>query len=143
MNMLTAHGIHLQTYLYIHQVGNQTVFLHRTRPVILWEYEPSRMVIISDLDLPVVPELRLGFIIHVPNAPARQVYGTVAWKESSISFKAHQYGIRIESPQQEPERMTKHHNRPQRGGRAASTPYESPCDHDSFPGPGHHFDIKA
>ena len=121
MNMLTAHGIHLQTYMYIHQVGDQTVFLHRTRPVILWEYEPSRMVIISDLDLP----------------------GPVAWKESSISFKAHQYGIRIESPQQEPERMTKHHNRPQRGGRAASTPYESPCDHDSFPGTGHHFDIKA
>lgn len=143
MNMLTKYGIHLHTRMFIHQIENQTIFLHRSRPVILWEYELKRLVFISDLSLPLNAKLRLGFIIHDPHGPTREVYGTVMWKESSTSVKAYQYGVLIEPAAQELPSMTKHNNRNFPSGRGCDHNFECYYGSAQEKETGHYFDVTT
>lgn len=141
MNMLTSYGIHLQTYMFIDRIGSKSILMHRFRPVILWDYGVSRLVFISDLNLPLKPEVGLGFIIHIPNGPVRKVYGRVVWKESSTAAKAHQYGVLIDSADAEPVHMTKQINRKFGSGRATFPIFEYNGGLDHNMGRGEYFDV--
>ncbi|MGN7358727.1 hypothetical protein ACTHPF_12090 [Paenibacillus sp. SAF-054] len=123
MNMLTAYGVQLQMYISIHQIGATSVVLNRSRPVVLWEVESRMLIFISDLNFPLVPEIRLCFDIVCEGKLLCRTYGKLLWKEDSLT-DAIQYGVLLEPEEHGEVNMAKKITRSVMGGRVGIQKYD-------------------
>ncbi|MBE9913340.1 hypothetical protein G8C92_04690 [Paenibacillus donghaensis] len=140
MNMLTTGGIHLQMYISIHQIGETSVKLNRFRPAILWELESRLLVFISDLDFPLVPEIRLGFDMMCQGEPVCRTSGKIVWKEESLT-DAKQYGVLLDPDPNWEVNMAKQITRTVVGGRVRLQKYDPYTEFISDKGSGQFFDV--
>ncbi|MEC0369387.1 hypothetical protein [Paenibacillus chibensis] len=142
MNMLTTYGIHLQMYISIHQIGGTAVVLNRSRPVVLWDIESRMLVFISDLNFPLVPEIRLCFELISEGEPVCRVYGKLLWKEDSLT-DAKQYGVLLEPEEHGEVNMAKKITRSILGNRFGSHKYDHYMDFMNDKGSGQVFDVMT
>ncbi|MCJ8014402.1 hypothetical protein MUG84_22135 [Paenibacillus sp. KQZ6P-2] len=137
MNMLTAYGKPLQTYISIHQIGENAIFLNRSRPVVLWDLESQMLVFISDLNFPLLPEIRLCFDIECQGELLCRTYGKLLWKENSLT-EAIQYGVLLEPGEVNIAKKITH---TLMGGRIDDHKYDFHMDLMNDKGSGQIFDI--
>lgn len=140
MNMLTAYGIHLQMYISIYQIGETSVVLNRSRPVVLWEIESRMLIFISDLNFPLVPEIRLCFDIICEGQPICRTYGKLLWKEDSLT-EAKQYGVLLEPEEHGEVNIAKKITRSVMGGRVSIQKYDFYMEFLNDKGSGQVFDV--
>jgi len=142
MNILTAYGIHLQMYISIHQIGETPVVLNRSRPVVLWEVDSRILVFISDLDFPLLPEIRLCFDIACEGKPICRTYGKLLWKEDSLS-DARLYGVLLDPDEHGEVNMAKQITRTVMGGRVRLQNYEHSMEFMDNKESGQIFDVST
>ncbi|MWV44547.1 hypothetical protein GRF59_13005 [Paenibacillus sp. HJL G12] len=140
MNMLTAYGVQLQMHISIHQIGETSVVLNRSRPVVLWDLENRMLTFISDLNFPLLPEIRLCFDITCQGESICRTYGKLLWKEDSLT-EAIQYGVILEPDGHGEVYITKKITRTVLGGRVKFQKYDFHMDIMNDKGNGQMFDV--
>ncbi|GAB6988077.1 hypothetical protein [Paenibacillus pini] len=143
MNMLMTHGIQLHTQMSIERIGDDLIHLNRTRPVILWDIEPNMLVFFSDLHLPLIPELQLGFDISYQKIQVLKTSGRLIWKESCMSVKAYQYGVLLDTECKERLNNARYVNRMAWGERVRIQTYDFLGSLISEYPPGQHYDVST
>lgn len=142
MNILTSYGIHLQMDISIKQIGETLVALGRSRPAVLWEVESRTLVFISDLDFPLVPEIRLCFDIGYDGRPICRMHGKLLWKEDSLS-NAKLYGVLLDPDEHGQANMAKQITRTVTGGRVRQQQYDPYTDVMAGHESGRIFDVST